>query len=120
MEFPRLYGGIVKHISGTITTLTKRGIMANRKEYTKEFKQEAVRLARERGNKSQVVRDLGIHASMLSRWEAKFSELGDQGFPGKGHVQNEDLAQLQRENQRLQETVEILKKAVGIFSSRPR
>lgn len=94
--------------------------MANRKEYTKEFKQEAVRLARESSNKSRVVRDLGLHTSMLRRWEKQFAEQGQKAFPGKGHVQNEELAQLQRENQRLQETVEILKKAVGVFSSRPR
>jgi transposase len=94
--------------------------MANRKEYTKAFKQEALRLAQEKGNKSQVVRDLGIHSSMLSRWEKQLSDQGEKAFPGKGHVQHEELAQLQRENQRLQETVEILKKAVGIFSSRPR
>ena len=94
--------------------------MVNRKEYTKEFKQEAVRMAQEKGNKSRVVRDLGIHPSMLSRWEKQLAEQGEQAFPGKGHVQNEELARLQRENQRLQETVEILKKAVGIFSSRPR
>jgi transposase len=94
--------------------------MANRKEYTKAFKQEAVRMAQQEGNKSQVVRDLGIHTSMLSRWEKQFSEQGEKALPGKGHVPNEELAQLQRENQRLQETVEILKKAVGKFSSRPR
>ncbi len=79
-----------------------------------------MRLARESGNKSQVVRDLGIHTSMLGQWEKQFCEHGQKAFPGKGHVQNEELAQLQRENQRLQETVEILNKAVGIFSSRPR
>jgi transposase len=94
--------------------------MVRRKEYTKEFKQEAVRLAQQSGNKAQVIRDLGIHTSMLRRWEKQFSEYGEKAFPGKGHVQNEELAQLQRENQRLKETVEILKKAVGIFSSRPR
>ena len=79
-----------------------------------------MRLAQESGNKSQVVRDLGIHSSILSRWEKQLAEQGEQAFLGRGHVQNEELAQLQRENQRLQETVEILKKAVGIFSSRPR
>ncbi len=94
--------------------------MVTRKEYTKEFKQEAMRLAQESGNKSRVVRDLGIHPSMLSRWEKQFSEQGEKAFPGKGHVQHEELERLQRENQRLQETVEILKKAGGKFSSRPR
>jgi transposase len=94
--------------------------MVHKKQYPKEFKQEAVRLAQQSGNKAQVVRDLGIHASMLRRWEQQFREHGEQAFPGKGHVQNEELVQLQRENQRLKETVEILKKAGGIFSSRPQ
>ena len=35
--------------------------MATRREYTAEFKREAVRLAEERGNKSTVARELGIH-----------------------------------------------------------
>jgi hypothetical protein len=32
----------------------------------------------------------------------------EKAFPGKGHSQDEELRQLQRENQRLKETVEIL------------
>lgn len=46
--------------------------MVSRKEYTKEFKQEAVRMAQKKENKSRVVRDLGIYASMLSRWEKQY------------------------------------------------
>jgi transposase-like protein len=41
--------------------------MVHKKLYTKEFKQEAVRLAQQSGNKAQVVRDLSIHTSMLRR-----------------------------------------------------
>ncbi|CAN5914369.1 hypothetical protein BH24BAC1_BH24BAC1_08450 [soil metagenome] len=70
--------------------------MVSRKEYTKEFKQEAVRLAQQSGNKSQAVRDLGIHGSMLSRWEKQFAEHGQQAFPGKGHVKNEELVHQER------------------------
>lgn len=36
--------------------------MASRKEYTPEFKREAIRLADERGNKSAVSRELGIRS----------------------------------------------------------
>ena len=35
--------------------------MPTRKEYSPEFKREAVRLADERGNKSAVARELGLH-----------------------------------------------------------
>jgi len=44
--------------------------------------------------------------------------IGSLAFPGKGHTHDEELRQLQRENQRLKETVKILKKAVGIFTNR--
>ena len=94
--------------------------MTKRKEYSKEFKQEAVRLARESGNTTETARNLGLHLSVLRRWKKEAAQAGAKAFPGKGHVQDEELRQLQRENQRLKETVEILKKAVGIFSSRSR
>ena len=35
--------------------------MGKRRVFTKEFKKEAVRLAQERGNVSEVARDLGVH-----------------------------------------------------------
>ena len=41
--------------------------MTERKTYSKEFKQEAVRLAEANGNLSQTARDLGIHKSMLGK-----------------------------------------------------
>ena len=94
--------------------------MATRKDYTKEFKREAVRLADEAPNKSQVARDRGIHLSMLRRWKEQLHENGERAFPGKGNPQDAELAQLKRDNTRLKEEVEVLKKALGIFSTRPR
>ncbi len=96
-----------------------------RRSFTEEFKHEAVRLAIERGNVSAVARDLGIHESVLNRWKRQLQHEaerpGSQGrpFPGKGNPRDEQMAQLQRENARLKEENVILKKAVGIFTSRP-
>ncbi len=92
--------------------------MSTRKTYTREFKEEAVRLAKQTSNQSQTARDLGLQLSVLRRWKKELEQGGAQAFPGKGHTQDEELRQLQRENQRLKETVEILKKAVGIFTNR--
>lgn len=44
-------------------------IMDQRIQYSKEFKEEAVRLVAESKNKSGVARDPGINSSMLRRWE---------------------------------------------------
>jgi transposase len=91
-----------------------------RKSYTEEFKREAVALVEKSGNRSQVARDLGIHMSLLRKWQEKINGNPDRPFPGKGNPQDAELAQLKKENARLKEEVEILKKAVGIFSNRPR
>ena len=92
--------------------------MGIRKGYSKEFKQEAIRLAAQSNNKSGVARDLGIHLSMLRRWEQQLAEEGQKAFSGKGNPKEEEVNHLKKENARLKEENEILKKAVGIFSSR--
>lgn len=91
--------------------------MATRREHSAEFKREAVRLVNERGNRSAVARDLGIHLSLLRRWAKELDQSGEQAFPGKGNPQDEELTRLRRELKRAQEENAVLKKAVGIFSS---
>jgi transposase len=92
----------------------------SRKSYSDEFKREAVRLCEERGNISGVARDLGIDHSILRKWKRQLSSGTDRPFPGKGNAKDIDLVRLERENARLKEENEILKKAVGIFTNRPR
>ena len=93
--------------------------MTRRRTYTKDFKIEAVRLSQERGV-AQTARDLDINANLIYRWRDRLEQEGEQAFPGQGTPRDEQLAQLQRENRRLQEENAILKKAVGIFTNRPR
>ena len=90
------------------------------KTYTEEFKRDAVRLAGERGNVSAVARDLGIDSSNLRQWIKLVKSASDHPFPGKGNPQDPELAALLKENARLREDNEILKKAVGIFTKLPR
>jgi transposase len=92
----------------------------DRKKYPEEFKREAVRLAQERGNLSQVARDLGIHDTLLQRWKKRLETSPERPFPGNGNSQDPELAQVKRELARLKEENAILKKAVGIFTSTPR
>ena len=92
----------------------------DRKQYTDEFKREAVRLAKERGNLAQVARDLGIHDTLLQRWKKRLETCPERPFPGNGNPQDPEMAQIKRELARLQEENQILKKAVGIFTKAPR
>ncbi len=99
--------------------------MPTRKPYAREFKIEAVKLVTERGlPRTQVARDLGLDSSTLRRWIAEFEADGQractQGVPGQGHPRDEELTRLRRENERLRQERDILKKAVGIFSRMPQ
>ena len=89
--------------------------MSKKNYYSPEFKEEAVRLAESSGNKSQVARDLGIHATVIGKWQRQLQSEGKKAFPGSGKPRDEELVQLKRDNRRLQQEVEILKRAVGIF-----
>ncbi len=93
--------------------------MSKKNYYSPEFKREAVRLAEDCGNKSQVARDLGVHATVIGKWQRQLQTEGKKAFPGNGKPRDEEMVQLKKENRRLRQEVEILKKAVGIFTVRP-
>lgn len=95
--------------------------MKERRIYTAEFKQEAVRLSYQSGvSVVQVAEELGITGQLLYKWRKRAREQGDLAFPGNGKVA---MTEEQRENQRLRRELErvkqerdILKKAVGFFA----
>jgi transposase len=93
-----------------------------RRVFTEEFKREALRLAQENGNVCATARNLGIDEGLLHRWKRRLATVpaNERPFPGNGNASGADMARLERENARLKEENEILKKAVGIFTSRPR
>jgi transposase len=94
-----------------------------KRRFTKEFKEDAVRLVVEGGrNASEVAQDLGIEANMLHRWKREMRAGGSEAFPGTGNLssQDEELRRLKRENADIKEERDILKKAMAIFSKKPR
>ncbi len=91
-----------------------------RKLFTEAFKRDAVRLAKERGNLAATARERGIRDNTLQGWKLQLDREPDPPFPGNGNPRDPELARLQKENVRLKEEGEILKKAVGIFRVRPR
>lgn len=96
--------------------------MSQRKsrEYDKEFKQNAVNLYVESGKGlSQIASELGLPTSTLAGWIRAYEKDKTAAFPGKGHIKssNEELVRLRKELAIAQEERDILKKALGIFSS---
>jgi transposase-like protein len=91
-----------------------------RRSFTREFKLEAVRLL-EAGEKSaaQLARELDLPRNRLYKWQEQLQGQGAQGaFPGRGRRRGAagELAKLERENARLREENEILKKAARYFA----
>lgn len=93
-----------------------------RKHFNAEFKAEAVRKVRE-GKRAiaPVARELGISEQTLSRW-LKQADV-DEGRGPDGALttsEREELQRLRRDNKRLQEERDILKKATAFFAKENR
>ncbi len=90
-----------------------------RQRFTKEFKEDAIRLVLEQGYScKEVARRLGIASSNLTRWVREHRDDQQQrSQTGKTHRELEaEIRQLKKENQRLQMEREILKKAAAFFA----
>lgn len=102
-----------------------------RREFSREFKLEAVRLLLQResagGSLASVSRELGVGTGVLRRWKQSVSksESGSGGrsvFPGNGKLtsQDEELRRLRRENAILREEAAFAKKAAVFFAKESR
>lgn len=91
--------------------------MRTRRKYTKEFKEEAVRLV-EQSDKplSQIARDLDINPNPLTRWRKEFAEPGKKPFPGQGSPRDEEVARLKRELQQVKQERDFFKEAAAYFA----
>ena len=93
--------------------------MGRRRLYTKEFKESAMELYHSSGKSAEeIAEELGIHSANLTRWlrESREGEAKNiRVFPGQGNPRDEELTRLKRRVADLEETNEILKKAMAFF-----
>jgi len=96
--------------------------MTKRTTYTKEFKEEAIRLL-ERGDKPaiELARELGIRRNLLYKWQEQLRAKGEAAFSGPGRPQSDsgkdaEIARLKRELEQVKEERDILKKAAAYFA----
>ena len=86
-----------------------------RRNYTEDFKRDAVSLVTEQGYKiSEAARSLDIGAGLLGRWRREFAEQAS-GSRLSGE-EREELKRLRKENRTLRMEKEILKKASQYFA----
>jgi transposase len=92
-----------------------------RVRFTKEFKLAAVKLL-EQGQKpaSQIALELGVARNQLYKWQEQLKSKGEgNAFRGPGAkplAEYSELEMLRRENKRLAQENEILKKAAVYFA----
>lgn len=90
-----------------------------RRVFSREFKLEAVKLITDKGYSiAEASRNLGIDYSVLRRWKEQYQADLQFAFPGKGLLKpnDEELRQLKRKLERVQEERDILKKALAYFA----
>ncbi len=97
--------------------------MSQRRKFSRAFKVESVRYVHEHKlSLEQASRDLGVDRSALGRWVRQYSESPSLAFPGSGNQSSdaEELRLLRRELSDVIEERDILKKALAIFTKKPK
>ena len=91
-----------------------------RKNYSKKFKENAVKLSYERSSQSALAKELGISSTLLSKWRKEFSEYGSASFQGRGIERLNDeqrrIKDLEKALKNKELELEILKKAIAVVS----
>ena len=93
-----------------------------RRSFTPEFKAEIVELC-QRGDRSigQVAKDFDLTETAVREWVKQAGcDAGTRQDGGLTSAERQELAELRRENRRLREDVEILKRATAFFVKETR
>ena len=93
--------------------------MGTRRQFSREFKLEAVKLVEDRGvSVAQAARDLDVHQNVLRKWMRDLEADPKQAFPGKGVMKPEqaEIDRLKKEVAKLRMERDILKKAAAYFA----
>jgi transposase len=90
-----------------------------RRQFSREFKLEAVKLVKERGvTIAQASRDLDVHENVLRKWVRDVTADPVHAFPGQGQMKPEqaEIERLKKEVAKLKMERDILKKAAAFFA----
>lgn len=93
--------------------------MGKHRQYTDEFKHEALRLADTSGKPiSELERDLGLSNGLLRQWQRRYraDEASAGVQPSTEREAEGEIRRLKRELEIMRQERDILKKAITVFS----
>lgn len=88
------------------------------KAYPKEFREDVIRVARNREDGTtvkQIATDFGISESCLTNWLTK-ADVEDGNRPGASSSESVELRELRRRNRLLEQENEVLRRAAAYLS----
>ena len=88
-----------------------------RRRFSPEYKEQSVaRLSEAGATHSSVAAELGITPTQLKTWRLQLEAAGSVAAMATQKAEADELAQLRRDNKRLTEEVEVLRKASAFFA----
>ena len=96
-----------------------------RRKFSKEQKLEIVNQSMEPGTDLEALSShYKVHVNTLYKWRREYLKYDQASFPGHGHqvlsTEEQEIARLKKQLKEVELEKEILKKALGIFSSPDR
>ncbi len=88
-----------------------------RRRFSPEYKEQAVaRLSEPGATQASVAGEIGVTATQLKAWRLELEAAGSATAIATQKAEAAELAQLRRDNKRLREEVEVLRKASAFFA----
>ncbi len=87
-----------------------------RRRFSPEYKEQAVaRLSEAGATHAGVAAELGVTPTQLKTWRLELEAAGSASAIERRRAEGAELVQLRRDNKRLKEEVEVLRKASAFF-----
>jgi transposase len=106
-----------------MTREARRQPMQSKRQYSEDFKKDAIRLRETSGKKlSEIERELGIPHGLLRKWQQRFevNPVSEKLELSEVEQLKAQLREVRRELEITRMERDILKKTVGIFSKETR